>query len=114
MARQDNSTSHSETPALSRAEIRAREEASKRQALKRQLLLSSCAVALVLSALISFVFYEPMVAQKSAANLEALAEQETQNRANLLQDYWRTQAQTLDRLASNQDIIDSLTPTNPA
>ncbi len=114
MAKQDHPSAQTEGPALTRAEIRAREDASKRQALKRKLLLTSCTVALAIAAIVSFVLYSPMVTQKSVTNLQNLAEQEAQNRASLLEDYWRTQAHTLDRLAGNKDIIDSLTPGNPA
>lgn len=114
MTPKENHPTPSDSPHLSRAELRAKEEARKLAALKRKLLLGGAAVALVISALISALLYDVMVEQKSAANLEQLAEKEVQNRKLLLEDYWRTQTTTIDRLSSNQDIIDSLTQDNPA
>ncbi|ACE86337.1 phosphomannomutase/phosphoglucomutase [Cellvibrio japonicus] len=98
----------------SKAALRAQEASKRKAALQRKILLSLGAIALLASAVISWWLHGQLVVTKQQERLNQLTQMEADNRKMLLESYLRTQTQTVDRLAANQDFIDSLTPEHPS
>ena len=104
---------HTEHKGETRAQ-RAQEAAKRQAAQERKQLLGLCALALLLAALLSWQFHGRLVLEKQQQRLTQLTQQEADNRRQLVQNYLQTQAETMQRLASNPDFVDSLSPDHPS
>lgn len=91
------------------------EEAAKRQAAaERKILLNCVGVALLAAAVIAYVLYGLIVEKQNQENLTLMTQQQADGRKALLEDYFKLQSDTLDKLANNQDFLAALTPDDPA
>lgn len=91
----------------SKASQRAQQAAKRKAVLERKILLGLSTLALVASALISALLYSSMVTAKQAERLASLSQQELTQRQQRLEKYFAEQAQTLQRLAAQPEIIAS-------
>ena len=104
---------HTEHRGETRAQ-RAQEAAKRQAAQERKQLLGLCALALLLTALLSWQFHGRLVLEKQQQRLTQLTQQEAENRRQLVQNYLQTQVETMQRLANNPDFVDSLSADHPS
>ena len=98
---------------LSRSEQRALEAAKRKAAVQQKILLILLGAALVINAIAGYVLYQKLVIQQTQENLHLLTQEKVDEQNRTLTRYFQQQAQMIDKLAAEPELIASLDLSNP-
>lgn len=110
----DSSKPKTETGAhLSRSAQRALEAAKHKSAVQQKILLILLGIALILNAVVGYTLYQKLVIDQQKENLQRLTQEKVDERSKTLAGYFQQQAQIIDKLASEPELLASLELTKP-
>ncbi|MDF3013221.1 MAG: algC [Cellvibrio sp.] len=98
---------------LSRSAQRALEAAKRKAAVQQKILLILLGVALVLNVIVGYVLYQKLVIEQQQENLRALTQEKVDEHSRPLARYFQQQAQAIDKLAAEPELVASLDISNP-
>ena len=98
---------------LSRSAQRALDAAKHKAAIQQKFLLILLGIALIINTIIGYALYQKLVVERTQENLRSLTQEKVDERSKALTRYFQQQAQIIDTLAGQPELLASLDPTNP-
>lgn len=97
---------------MSRSAQRALDAAKHKAAIQQKILLILLGIALIINVIVGYMLYQKLVVEQTQENLRSLTQVKVDEHSKILARYIQQQAQVIDKLAGEPELLASLDPIN--